>query len=221
MPEHEEINAQREAGIVAIVLAAGRSQRMGRPKQLLPLAGQKTVIQVVTRRVRPHVRDLIVVVGHVGGQVAAMLADQDVTLAINVNVERGMLSSVQAGVRLADQRCQGYLICLGDQPSVCAKVIDSVLRGAASGAGIVIPTYDGKRGHPVFLHRRYREEILALDPETTGLNAITRCHDADTIEIALGDALILDDMDTPDDYARELERAEITRAGMTRAGMTN
>jgi len=205
----DEDNDPAVGGVTAIVLAAGRSRRMGRPKQLLPLTGQDTVIQVVTRRLRPHVEDLIVVVGHVGGQVAAMLADQDVILAINADVDRGMLSSVQAGVRVADQQSTGYLICLGDQPSVCPKVIDGVLRGAASGAGIVIPTYNSRRGHPVFLHRRYREEILALDPEKAGLNAVTRGHDKDTIEIALGDVFILDDMDTPDDYTRELKRAEV------------
>jgi molybdenum cofactor cytidylyltransferase len=74
-------------------------------------------------------------------------------------------------------------------------------------AGIVIPTFDGQRGHPVFIHRRYRSEILGLDPQMVGLNAVTRAHAQDTIEVALDDELILDDMDTPSDYAREIERA--------------
>jgi molybdenum cofactor cytidylyltransferase len=206
----DENNDHRGTDVTAILLAAGRSRRMGRPKQLLPLRGEDTVIEVVASRLRPHVMELVVVVGHVGGQVAAMLADQDVILAINDNVDAGMLSSVQAGVRAADPRSRGYLICLGDQPSLQTPVIEAVLQGAAGGGGIVIPTYGGKRGHPVFIHRRYREEILALDPVTTGLNVLTRGHREDTVEIVLRDALILDDMDTPDDYAREFERAEMT-----------
>ncbi len=181
---------------------------MGQPKQLLPLAGQNTVIEVVARRLRPLVDGLVVVVGHVGGQVAAMIADLDITLAINDDVDRGMLSSVQVGVRAADSDCRGFLICLGDQPSLQASVIGAVLHHPATDrAGIVIPTFDGHRGHPVFIHSRYREEILGFDPVAVGLNAVTRGHVDDTVEIAVDDALILEDMDTPNDYAREVERA--------------
>ena len=181
---------------------------MGQPKQLLPLAGQNTVIEVVARRLRPLVDGLVVVVGHVGGQVAAMIADLDITLAINDDVDRGMLSSVQVGVRAADSDCRGFLICLGDQPSLQASVIGAVLHHPATDrAGIVIPTIDGRRGHPVFIHSRYREEILGLDPVAVGLNVVTRGHVDDTVEIAVDDARILEDMDTPNDYAREVERA--------------
>lgn len=215
MNRHDLDDIEGTPGVVGILLAAGRSRRMGQPKQLLPLTGNDTVIEVVARRVRPHVDGLVVVVGHVGGQVAAVIADLDITLAINHDVDRGMLSSVQAGVRAAGTRCRGYLICLGDQPSLRASVIEAVLRRAerhpATGeAGIVIPTFDGERGHPVFIHSRYRDEILALDPEAAGLHAVTRGHVDDTVEIAVDDRLILDDMDTPPDYAREVERARMT-----------
>ncbi len=207
MKTPETDNDPHPRSISAIVLAAGRSRRMGQPKQLLVLSAKDNVIQVVTRLIRPLVHRVVVVVGHVGGQVAANLADQDITLAINPDVDRGMLSSVQVGIRAVEDPCDGYLICLGDQPSLHAAVIDAVLHNAAGGAGIVIPTYDGRRGHPVFIHRRYRDEILALDPATTGLNAVTRSHDDDTVEVAWRDARILDDMDTPADYAREFKRA--------------
>ncbi len=193
-------------GVIGILLAAGRSRRMGQPKQLLPLAGLQTVVEVVAHQIRPHVSSLVVVGGHVGGQVAAMLSALDITLAINENVDRGMLSSVQAGI-LAANHGRGYLICLGDQPSLRGAAIDAVVRASVGAAGIVIPTFDGQRGHPVFIHRRYRSEILGLDPQRVGLNAVTRAHAQDTIEVALDDELILDDMDTPSDYAREIERA--------------
>ncbi|HJP30764.1 MAG: nucleotidyltransferase family protein [Candidatus Latescibacteria bacterium] len=196
-----------EGAVAGILLAAGRSRRMGRPKQLLRLAGSDTVVETVAGRIRPLVDRLVVVVGHVGGQVASMLADLDITLAINDDVDRGMLSSVQVGVRAVDPTFCGYLICLGDQPSLRVPVIEAVLGGARQGAGIVIPTFHGKRGHPVFIHRRYRDHMLGLDPETTGLHTVTRGHADDTLEIGLDEAVILDDMDTPSDYARELERA--------------
>ena len=62
--------------------------------------------------------------------------------------------------------------------------------------------------HPVFIHRRFREEILDLDPEAVGLNTVTRGHVSDTVEIAVDDELILEDMDTPGDYARVVARGE-------------
>lgn len=197
---------QQLTSVTGIVLAAGRSRRMGRPKQLLRLADDCTVIETVAQRVRPFVHELVVVVGHVGGQVAAVLADSDVVIAVNSHVDRGMLSSAQAGVRQADPSTRGYLFCLGDQPSLRAPVVNAVLDAARGGAGIVLPVFEGRRGHPVFIHCRYRERILALDPDTVGLNEITRGYPADTLEVELSDAMILDDMDTPADYARELER---------------
>lgn len=186
--------------ICGVVLAAGRSSRMGRPKQLLPVGDGASMVQTVTDTVRPCVDELVVVVGHVAGQVAAVLAADDVSLAVNDNVDRGMLSSVQAGVRHTEAEL-GYLICLADQPSISATVISAVVEAARQGAGIVIPTIDGRRGHPVFIARRYRNEILQLDPEQVGLNQVTRAHPEDTVELAMHDELILQDIDTPAQYA--------------------
>jgi molybdenum cofactor cytidylyltransferase len=195
-------------GVAGVLLAAGRSRRMGRPKQLLPLGPQGTLVEMAARRVRPFVEELVVVVGHVGGQVAAALSDIDVRLAVNGDVDRGMLSSVQTGLRAAPE-ATGYLICLGDQPGMPESAIRRVLACAAEGeAGIVLPTAQGKRGHPVYLAAAYRDEILRLDATTTGLNAVTRGHPQETREVPVDDDSILRDVDTPADYERERSRLE-------------
>ena len=194
------------ARVAGIVLAAGRSRRMGRPKQVLPLGGADTVIQVVTRRLRPHVDTVVVVVGHVAGQVAALLAADEVTLAVNDDVDRGMLSSVQCGLRAAGPDRDGYLVCLGDQPGVEPAILAAITAAAAQAdKGIVMPTFGGRRGHPVYLARRYYEEILSLGDDV-GLNTVTRAHPEDTLEVPVAAATVLDDMDTPDDYERECRR---------------
>ena len=205
--KNETQKSDKKAAITGIVLAAGRSRRMGRPKQLLPL-GPHTVIEVVSRAIRPHVDQLVIVIGHVADQVAAVLSGLDVVIAVNEDVDRGMLSSVQAGMRMADTNVHGYFICLGDQPEVSACVIERVLESAHGRAGIIIPTTDGKRGHPIFIHRRYAEQILRLDSATTGLNSVTRSNEHDTLEIPVEDSLILLDMDTPADYERVLQHAK-------------
>ena len=191
------------AQVAAILLAAGRSRRMGRPKQLLPIDGTP-MVEAVTTRVRPHVDHLVVVIGHAAGKVAALLRPLGVSLVVNEHVDRGMLGSVKCGLSAAGPRWRGYLFCLGDQPGLTDSVVQSVLTGAASSEkGIVIPTFRGRRGHPVYLSRRYYDEILGLD-ESSGLNAVTGSRPADTLEVPVAEPAVVEDVDTPADYARML-----------------
>lgn len=184
--------------IAGIVLAAGMSTRMGSFKQLLPLQGRR-VVQVVVELIVPWVERVFVVVGHRAGEVEAALADYPVECVFNPDYSRGMLTSVQAGIR-AVERADGYLICLGDQPGIPAAVVENVLAAAThSAAGIVIPSYGGRRGHPVFVRGAYREEILSLS-EDQGLNVVTRGYPEDTLEVPVDEAWILKDMDTPEEY---------------------
>ena len=139
--------------------------------------------------------------------VAAVLRPQGVKLAVNEEVDRGMLGSVKCGLRAAGPKWRGYLVCLGDQPGLTDPVLKAVLAGAGSSRkGIVIPTFYGRRGHPVYLSRRYYDEILGLD-ESRGLNSVTGSRPSDTLEVPVGEPAVLEDMDTPADYARLLDRA--------------
>lgn len=193
--------------VVGLVLAAGRSLRMGRPKQLLPLADGRTVVEVVVERLRPHVERVVVVVGHVAERVAAALAATDAQLVANPDVDRGMLSSVRCGLQAAGDDCDGYLVCLGDQPSIRGPVLAALLEAVRrTGKGIAVPVCGGRRGHPVYLARRYRDAVLALGDDR-GLNAVTGAHPEDTAEVEVDEAAVLEDMDTPADYERERRRA--------------
>ena len=113
-----------------------------------------------------------------------------------------MVTSVQSGVQAADMESAGYLICLGDQPDLNTEVVARIIHcSQSSGAGIVVPTHDGKRGHPVYICRSYRDEILSL-PADRGLNSVTRRHAGDAFELEVDAAEVLEDLDTPADYAR-------------------
>ena len=194
------------AQVAGILLAAGRSRRMGRPKQLLPWNGA-TMIESVASRIRPHVDLLVVVVGHAAEQVAAALRNRGVRLVVNDEVDRGMIGSVKCGLRAAGSGWNGYLFCLGDQPGLTDPILRVLLAEASSSEkGIVIPTFSSRRGHPVYLSRRYYDEILGLD-EGLGLNAVTGSHPADTLEVPVAEPGVLEDMDTPEDYARLLHGA--------------
>ena len=194
--------------VTGIVLAAGLSTRMGRPKQLLPLGG-KVVLQLVVEALVGQVDRVVVVVGHQADQVAGALAGYGIECVVNPDYCAGMLSSVQAGVRAATG-ASAFLICLGDQPGLSGQTVAALLEASRGKAkGIVVPCHAGRRGHPVLLSSAYAAEILALGAGQ-GLNAVTRGHPEDTLEVPLPDQGIIEDLDTPADYQRELERRRTT-----------
>jgi molybdenum cofactor cytidylyltransferase len=192
--------------VTAIVLAAGESRRMGTLKPLLPY-GSGTVIQAVVRSLRasPAGR-VLVVVGHRGEEIAESLAGTGADVVRNPRYPEGMLSSVQAGAAAAPPETEWLVLALGDQPWVRSQTVELLLREATEhGAGIVVPSYGGRRGHPLVLSARYRHEIGELPPET-GLRELLRRHPDEIRHVVLPDETVLEDMDTPDDYRRALER---------------
>ena len=197
--------------ICAIVLAGGLSSRMGEFKQLLPLVHGSTVIETVVERLTAGLSEqdeALVVVGHRAADVRERLRSHPVRCVFNERYEDGMVTSVQCGLRAARRGAGGYLVCLGDQPDLSVQVIGQVLgAGNRLAAGIVIPTYAQKRGHPIYLARKYRDEILRLDADK-GLNSVTRAHPGDTHEVAVGAGEVLEDMDTPEDYSRIFSRLQ-------------
>ena len=190
--------------VAGIILAAGMSTRMGQLKQLLPLGGRAAIewiAEVVSRRLD----EVVVVLGHRAEEIAPVLAAYPVRCVVNADYQTGMLSSVQCAVRAVDTEVD-YLICLGDQPRLSGAVVEQVLQVRKQvSAGIIIPTANGKRGHPVLIRNTYRAEILGLSIDI-GLNAVTRGHPEDTYELPVAEDAILTDMDTPADYQRELEQ---------------
>lgn len=177
---------------------------MGTPKQLLPFGG-KTVLQTVVDRLRASRADgILVVLGCHADRVGASLADRPVRTVLNPDYHRGMLSSVQAGLLSLPAEATAALICLGDQPQVDPSVVDRLIQTHRdTAAGIVIPTFGGKRGHPALISLRYRAEILALQ-DGPGLKGIVRGYPRDTVELEVGAPEILDDLDTPEDYQKAL-----------------
>lgn len=187
---------------VGIVLAAGKSSRMGRPKQLLPW-GESTVIEEIVASVSAKFAQTIVVLGHRAAHIGQLLARFGIEIVVNHDYERGMLSSVKCGLS-AVSKSSAFAIFLGDQPVIESEVIDTIQEAQMrTGIGIIVPTFREKRGHPVLLAARYRKDILML-ADDGGLNKVTRGHPKDTLEVPVAAAAILEDFDTPRDYQRVL-----------------
>ena len=192
--------------IWAVILAAGESRRMGTQKLLLPF-GEVTVIEAVVRTaLASRVDRALAVLGSGRDAVRLKLAPYGVEFAVNEDFSKGMLSSVQAGFKALPAAAEAAVVMLGDQPFLPAKVVDAIVEAyGESRKGIVVPAFRGRRGHPVLIDLRYRDEVLALDP-AEGLRQLMRAHPEAIFEAEVEDANILRDLDVPEDYANELKR---------------
>jgi len=201
--------------LAGIVLAAGESRRMGQPKQLLPFGKHTILERVVDTLLTAGVGEVVVVLGHLADRVRPVLGDRPVRAVVNTEYRQGMLSSVKYGVRAIGAGYDAVLFALGDQPQIEGAVVSEVMRAYRDGeAGIVIPRYGDKKGHPIIINlQRYREAIANL-PEDAGLNALMQEHadDVRLIDVATED--IIRDIDVPDDYARELARFTERRSSL-------
>jgi molybdenum cofactor cytidylyltransferase len=194
--------------ICAVVLAAGRSSRMGVPKQLLPWQNTTVIGHVVDQLLRSRLDQIYVVVGHEAARIAAELADRPVHLVSNPDYHCGMLSSVRCGLAALPPACEAIMIVLGDQPAISTGLVDSLAESfRAAGRGILVPVHAGQRGHPLLLCARYRQEILTCYDDV-GLRGLLHAHPDDLWELEVPTAAVLSDMDDPQGYRRELARWE-------------
>ena len=191
--------------IWAVVLAAGESRRMGTQKLLLPFGGTTVAGTVVRTAQASRAGRTLVVLGADREAVRRELEPVGVDFAVNENYPLGMLTSIQAGLRALPSDAQAAVVLLGDQPFLASRVIDTVIGAYEAGSkGVVVPAFQGRRGHPVLIDLRYRDEILAIDP-ADGLRRLMLAHPDDIVEVDVADPNILRDLDTPEDY-RNLTR---------------
>lgn len=194
--------------IWAIVLAAGESRRMGTPKLLLPFGEMSMIEMVVKTLLRSKTDKILVVLGSDREKIMALLKDKKVDIAINRRYREGMLSSIQTGFQALPQETEAALVCLGDQPSIPASVIDQmIVRYKKEKNSIILPVYEKRRGHPILIDTKYKDEVLGLSP-AIGLRALIHNHPEDVLEVEVEAQSILKDIDYPEDYRRELRKKE-------------
>ncbi len=187
-------------GVSIIILAAGTSRRMGEPKMLMPYE-KSTIIETVAEKALLSKADHIVVVtGGYGPEIRNRLNRFAVDVIVNRDYEAGMLSSVQAGIRALPPGTRAAMIMLGDQPMIETEVIDHLIRVYNNHAHrLVIPVYNGKRGHPLLVDLSFRDAIETLDPQV-GLRQLILDNPEEVLETEVDTPAILKDIDTKKDY---------------------
>jgi len=184
--------------VAAIVLAAGRSTRMGGNKLLADLDGRPLVRHAVEAALGSNARPVVVVTGNDADAVRAALAGLDVRVVHNPDYAAGMSTSLCRGVAALAENpdIKGALVCLGDMPRVQAAHLDAIIAAATDDVQIVVPIHERKRGNPVLLHRALFDEVLALRGDV-GARAVIERHADRVCQLAIDDPAILLDVDTP------------------------
>jgi molybdenum cofactor cytidylyltransferase len=192
-----EIEGNRN--VVAVVLAAGRSTRMGGPNKLLAeLSGKKLVRIATEQALASKASEVIVVTGHQAELVEQALEGLSVKFVRNPDFAGGLASSVKAGIAAVPAHADGALICLGDMPLIDAMLIDRLIETFDPDRGnlVVVPVADGRRGNPVLWSRRFFGELLILDGDTGARHLIAK-HAEAIAEVPVEGISAFLDIDTP------------------------
>lgn len=192
--------------IVAVVLSAGASSRMGRPKALLPVDGVPFIERIVRALEHTEVDRTLVVLGHNAEAMREAIAYLGVDTVVNPDYARGQLSSLHTAIRALDgEPVEAILVHLVDHPFIESRLVDRMIeRFRAEGKLIVVPRFNGRRGHPVLFSSKLFPEFLAASLDT-GAKPVVRGHPAETLELDTDEAGILVDIDTPEEYRKHVK----------------
>ena len=184
----------------AILLAAGESKRMGEPKQLMPLGSSTVVEQAIDNLLNSAVNEVIVVLGYRAEEITETIAAKPVKIIVNPNYRQGMSTSIIAGLNLVYHQAQAVMLTLGDQPLVDSQTINRLIEEFYNhNKGIALPTYQGRRGHPIIFAIKYKPELLKLEGDIGG-REIIKHHPDDILEVAVDSESVITDIDTRADY---------------------
>ena len=198
--------------VAAILLAAGRSTRMGAINKLIVQIGGKPLVRIAAEQaLASQAGPVIVVTGHQREKVENALKGLNVRFVHNQDYAEGLGTSLRVGIGAVPEGADGAIVCLGDMPQVDAPLIDTLLDAfdPESGAFIVVPTIDGHRGNPVVWARRFFPDLMAIGGDFGARYLIGNYAEA-VVEVPVAGEAALTDVDTPESLSAV--KAEIERA---------
>ena len=198
--------------LAGVVLAGGRSARMGSPKALLDFRGQPFAVRILEALEALEVKTRLVVVGPDAPRIQPALAGHECLIVENTDVDGGPIASLRAALRaLQPLQPSGVLAWPVDLPHVRVTTVERLIETfRRDPAPAVVPTFAKRRGHPVLWGATLFEELLTSDAATRhGARAVLHAHATEIVPVAVDDPAVIDDLNTPEDYerlVRELNR---------------
>ena len=188
--------------VAAIILAAGASQRMGQPKQLLDWHGQPLIRAIAQAALASQARPVSVVLGGASAAVAEALHGLPLAVVKNPHYASGQSSSLRAGIAALGAEVPAALVLLGDQPFVTPAIIDTLIAAwCEQRSPIIAPTFGGQRGHPVLFDRSMFGELLAVEGDQ-GARSMMAAKPERIRVLAFANQQALIDIDTQAEYER-------------------
>jgi molybdenum cofactor cytidylyltransferase len=197
------VGPEGNRNVTAVILAAGRSTRMGGPNKLLAELSGKPLVRIVTEQaLASGASGVIVVTGHQAAEVEKALAGLKVKFVRNPDFAAGLATSVKSGIAAVPANADGALVCLGDMPLIDAHLIDRLIEAFAPDRGhlIAVPVSDGRRGNPVLWSRRFFDELMTLDGDIGARHLIAK-HNQAVAEVPVEGHGAFLDIDTPEALA--------------------
>lgn len=193
--------------VAGLILAAGKSERMGRPKALLPFQGKCFLSHVLTEAVESNLDSVVVVLGHGAEAVLQALPEVRPRSVINPGYDHGQLSSLQCGLEhLRATRLDGIMVFLIDHPLIHRGLVNQLIDAFGSNdRSIVVPSFGHRRGHPMIFGSELFDELLAT-PLDRGAISVVRKHAHEILHLEVNEPGVLVDIDTPEAYEEHIVR---------------
>jgi molybdenum cofactor cytidylyltransferase len=187
--------------IIPVILAAGNGQRAGSPKALLKIGDQTFVRHILDEFRAAGLQDVIVVLGASAEDVAKELADTGAITVVNSHYQEGQLSSVIAGVNASEQmRADAILLHPVDHPLIRHELVETLVTCfRETGAPLILPVFQGRRGHPVLFSAKLFSELKSAPPEI-GARSVVWAHASEIVEVETQDEGVVANINTPQDY---------------------
>ncbi len=190
--------------IGAVVMAAGLSQRMGKPKMILPWGKQTVIEKVVATLLLTSVDEVVVVTGGVINEIKAALGNQPVQVVLNPDFADGiMLNSLRIGLKALNQNLEAVLIALGDNPQIEDRIVEKIISEYKNvHARIIVPSYELSRGHPWLVDKSLWQALIQWDNHRTLRDFLNQYSD-EIHYLNVDTPSVVMDLDTPEDYENQ------------------
>ncbi len=189
--------------VSAILLGAGESKRMGVNKLMLPWGKVTVLNRCLETLLKSKIQEVVVVLSPRTSRSVRFLKRPKMKVVLNPNFKKGMSTSIRKGLKAIHPKSEGILIALGDQPFLNIRTVNALINAYVRGKGrIIVPSYQGQRGHPVLFDRVYRRELLELKGDVGGRSVIER-HAEEVKDVRTRSESVVKDLDIWKDYEKE------------------